>query len=233
MLRGKWIVAVAGVLMAALAVNVVAQDKAKPTGDKAKDATGTVKPAGDAAKGAADKAAGDAAAMGDEMMKKMMEAAAPGPHHKHLAPMVGKWTYTTKMWFAPGMEPDTSEGTAEMKWIMDGRFVLEEVTGPAKPPMNVPFKGMGLHGYDNAAKEYVSTWCDNMGTGMMIMRGTCSEDGKSFKMGCDYVCPMQGPKKMRMEHKFTDADNAVMVMYDKGEDGKEFKAFEITYKRAK
>ncbi len=33
--------------------------------------------------------------------------------------------------------------------------------------MGMPFEGMGIDGYDNLAKQYVSTWVDNMGTGIM------------------------------------------------------------------
>jgi len=37
--------------------------------------------------------------------------------------------------------------------------------------MGMPFEGMGLDGYDNASKEYISIWIDNMGTGIMYMKG--------------------------------------------------------------
>ncbi len=44
-------------------------------------------------------------AMGAAEMEAMKKAMSPGEPHKRLARMVGDWTYTNKMWMAPGQPP--------------------------------------------------------------------------------------------------------------------------------
>ena len=48
---------------------------------------------------------------------------------------------------------------------LDGRYIKVDVAGDM-PGMG-PFTGFGLTGFDNVSKKFVSTWVDNMGTGMM------------------------------------------------------------------
>ena len=40
--------------------------------------------------------------------------------------------------------------------------------------MGQPFSGVGIDGYDNLRKKYVTTWIDTMGTGIFSMEGTAS-----------------------------------------------------------
>ena len=70
-----------------------------------------------------------------------------------------------------------SAGTAEMKMLLDGRFLQQEFTGDM---MGQPFSGIGIDGYDNLAKKYVSTWIDTMGTRIFSMEGKASGDGKTI-----------------------------------------------------
>ena len=90
------------------------------------------------------------------MMEAMMKQATPGPEHKKLEPLVGDWTYTAKFWMAPGAPPMEMAGDDKCTWIMDGRFLQDEVTGPAQAGMP-PFQGLGLTGYDNTTKKYVGS----------------------------------------------------------------------------
>src|SRR5437868_4593615 len=84
----------------------------------------------------------------------MRKAAAPGPFHKKLDPLAGSWTWTSK--FYGTTPPQEGSGTAERKWIMDGRFLQEDVF--SKELLGQPFKGFGLTGYDNMQKKYVAVW---------------------------------------------------------------------------
>ncbi len=87
--------------------------------------------------------------------------------------MAGTWTYTVKMWMAPDAPPMESKGSAVRKPIMEGRYFVANFTGEMKMPgedgkmKNFEFKGMSIEGYDNVQQKFVSTWCDNMGTGIM------------------------------------------------------------------
>src|SRR6478736_3387973 len=61
-----------------------------------------------------------------ELWKKM---AVPGEPHKLFASLAGSWTTTTKEWMEPGKPPTESSGTAEMKMLLDGRFLYQEYNG--------------------------------------------------------------------------------------------------------
>src|SRR3954470_10057382 len=90
-----------------------------------------------------------------EMMEKYMKAAAPGPEHAEMTKMAGKWTMDVSMWMAPGTPAQKSKGTSTYTSVMGGRYLQQE----AKGDMNgQPFEGMGLDGYDNVTKTYVSSW---------------------------------------------------------------------------
>jgi len=44
--------------------------------------------------------------------------------------MTGSWEFETKMWMeGPGAPPALSKGTAEMKMIMGGRFLRQDLKG--------------------------------------------------------------------------------------------------------
>jgi hypothetical protein len=138
-----------------------------------------------------DKPAGGGAppGMDPDMMNKMMEAAKPGPQHKALEPMAGKFAYTTKWKMDPSMDWTTSTGDYEGEMIMDGRYLTYTVKGPM---MGSNFVGMGCLGYDNTLKKYVAGWIDNMGTGLMRSEGTSSDGGKTITFEGEMMDPMMG-----------------------------------------
>jgi len=43
----------------------------------------------------------------------------------------------------------------------------------------IRFEGWGLMGYDNQKQEFVSTWADNMGTGIAMATAKADPSGKS------------------------------------------------------
>jgi hypothetical protein len=163
--------------------------------------------------------------------KLWMDYMTPGKAHKELAMSDGMWTEDMLMWMAPNTEPMKSTATVMNKMIMGGRYQQGTHRGTF---MGMPFEGMSLVGYDNAKQTYVSTWVDNMGTGMMLMEGTWNEDlkGIEFKgMGVDPEVGKDVP--MRQIYVIRDADTHVMEMFKPGKDGNEFKCMEITMKRKK
>lgn len=192
------------------------------------------KPKADAAAKPATEAKELPGGMTEEMMQKWQEYATPGPHHKHLDQMVGKWTCKGKWWMSPDAPPQEMEGVAENKWILGGHYIKETFTGPAEEPGGEPFEGLGLTGYDNFTKEYFCTWMDNMGTGIMVLRGTCDAEGKVFKFEGTSPDPITGQKekKYREVSTIVDKDSRTFEMYTTAPDGKEFKCMELRYTRA-
>ena len=122
-------------------------------------------------------------------MKNMMEYGTPGEPHKMLAKANGTWTGAVTMWMSPDSLPITSTMTMTNKMIMDGRYQVSEAKGDM---MGMPFNGIGTTGYDNHKKVYVSTWIDNMGTGVMKMEGPWDEASKSMTLTGTMVNPTNG-----------------------------------------
>jgi len=172
-----------------------------------------------------------------EMMAAMTELAQPGEQHKVLARTVGTWTYKSKWWSSPQAPPIESSGTHSTKSVMDGRYVISEfngkmsVPGPDGKPVEVPFKGMGTDGYDNAKKKYVSSWIDNFGTGIMMLEGTYDPGTKSVIYTGEEE-PLPGMKiKIREVVKAIDDDHISIDFYEE-RGGTEVKTMEITSTRS-
>jgi len=181
---------------------------------------------------AQDKAKESQGGMGQGDMGAMMEKSmATGPQHKQLARMAGDWTYTSKMWMAPGQPPMDSGGTMHADLLFGGRYVEHHWKGKF---MGMEFEGRGTEAYDNVTKQYVNTWIDNMGTGIMNSSGTCDDGGKKCTyngLGSD---PMAGKAvPMRSVITWTDGDSFTNEMYGNDPSGKEMKMMEIIAKRAK
>ncbi len=163
--------------------------------------------------------------------KAWMEYATPGDAHKRMAKDNGVWDEDMTSWQHEGAEPMKMKMTAEIKSVFDGKYQEAVHKGDF---MGMPFEGKSTLAYDNASKEYISTWIDNMSTGIMVMRGNYDEAAKTFKMEGEVIDPVtKKMKKMREVITMVDENTQKMEMYDTGYDGKEFKSMEITMKRKK
>lgn len=170
----------------------------------------------------------------EAMMKKWEEAATPGPAHKVLDPLVGKWDYAVRWWMAPDAPAEESKGSGETKWIMDKHYLQQDVQSPPMQPDMPAFRGMGLFGYDNLKKQYFSIWIDNMCTGPMILWGTADAAGKVITFTGEEPDLMKGgTKKVRNVMRFESPDRIVSEQFAPGPDGKEMREMEIIYTRAK
>jgi hypothetical protein len=161
-----------------------------------------------------------------EMMAKWAEYATPGEAHQRLAKLAGNWDYTMKWWMSPDAQPEESTGTLSAALTMDGRYLVEEWEGTA---MGQPFKGRGTTGYDNFNKEYVSTWIDNMGTGIMVSTGQydAAQDALVTRGTFDDIMTGEKDKTMRGVQKILDDNTIHFEMYVPGPDGQEFKTMEV------
>jgi hypothetical protein len=162
------------------------------------------------------------------MMDTYKQLATPGEPHKLLASLAGSWTTTTKEWMEPGKPPTESTGSAEMKMLLDGRFLQQDYNSVM---MGQPYSGIGLSAYDNLRKRYVSTWIDSMGTGIFVMEGTASADGKTITLRGQHNEPGGGVMTHRAIWKIADNHNQTFEMYGTHKHGKEMKMMEITYTR--
>ncbi len=105
------------------------------------------------------------------MMELWKKLAQPGEPHKLFASIAGSYTTRTKEWMERGTPPTESTGTAEMKMLLDGRFLYQEYNAET---MGQPVSGIGIDVCDNMTKKYVTAWMDTMGTDIFIMEGTAT-----------------------------------------------------------
>lgn len=171
----------------------------------------------------------------DEMMKKWKAHMTPSEGHTRLAPFVGKFETTTKIWMMPGGEPMVSKGEAVHTWILGGRFVEMKTTGSM---MGEDVQGQGLLGYDNWNKHYVGTWTDTMTTSILTMQGTWDKNPAAKPAlhlygTLDEYLDGTNDKNVRYTWRILDADTIQFEVHDLdiGETGT--RVIEIMSKRMK
>jgi uncharacterized protein DUF1579 len=164
------------------------------------------------------------------MMEKMTKAATPGAAHAMLAKMAGEWTATIKMQMDPSQPWEETTGASVVTVLMDGRYIQEANTSVM---MGQPFSGMGVTGYDNVLGKYVSTWIDNMGTGIMTSTGTADASGKVINWSGVMSDPITGKSsKERMVTTVIDDNHHTLEMYSTPPGAKkEMKTMSIDYVR--
>ncbi len=162
------------------------------------------------------------------MMDVYTKLGTPGPPHKVLASMAGSWNTRIKSWTEPDKPPMESTGTCEQKVILGGRFLQQEFAGQM---MGSPFTGIGVTGYDNHIKKYVSTWIDSMSTAILFFEGTAGVDGKTITQEACYDDPIRGPMKWRSVTRIVDDNAHLFEMYGTDKSGKEERMMEIIYTR--
>jgi hypothetical protein len=201
-------------------------------------------PATSPATASAPSAAQPATATGEpnpqEMMKQMIEMSKLNENHKLLSSLDGSWNYTIKMWMNPdpNAKPQESKGTATRKTVMGGRYVMMDVSGKMQMPgedgkmKDVQFKGMGLEAYDNVKKKFVSSWIDNMGTGIQFSEGSYDPATKTFTYTSEME-PVPGMKSQVREVIKVADNNHMMLEWYENQGGQEKKTMEIAYTRKK
>jgi hypothetical protein len=176
-----------------------------------------------------------------EMMKQMMELSKLNENHKLLASLAGNWTYNIKFWMNPdpNAKPQESKGNASTKPLMGGRYFVMDVSGKMQMPgpdgkmKEMEFKGMGIDGYDNVKKKFVSSWIDNMGTGIEFSEGTYDPATKTFTYTSEMEAVPGVKTKTREVLKIADNDHHTFEWYEDRGNGQEAKTMEISYTRKK
>ena len=160
--------------------------------------------------------------------KAWMDYMTPGPMHEMMAGSVGEWKSINTFWMDPAGEPMVSEGTVKFEMILGGRYMKSTHKGMV---MGMPFTGIMLQAYDNATKEFIAIWIDNLGTGMSVSKGAYDEGTKTLSSTGTMVDPMSGEEShYRQTVQLVDDNNQVVEMFML-EDGKDFKNMVIELTR--
>ena len=180
--------------------------------------------------------AGDQAEMTPEaMMQKWMEYGAPGKQHQEMAAMAGTWNIAGTSWEYPGADAQTSTMKSKVEPILDGRYMVERVTGSIDMgEQSMPFEGRNLIGFDNLKKKYFFVWVDSWMSGFLSGEGTTSDGGNTITYLSDNSPnPITGGyEAMKLVSKREGPDKCVSYFYKKGPNGEWFKNMELVYTRA-
>jgi hypothetical protein len=163
-----------------------------------------------------------------EMMELWKKWAVTDDHHKELFWYVGTWDTVTK-----GVGPEPAKGVAEFKWIMEGRWLSQEMKSAL---MGMPYHGFGIMGFDRFKKKWVSTWVSNMDTAMLRFEGVVVDPtGKVKSLYCDMDEYLTGEhdKPARGVYRKVDEDTFNYELWDMAVGAEGQKVLEITYKRRK
>lgn len=169
-------------------------------------------------------------------MKTMMEVGTPGAEQQMLAKSDGNWKAETSMWMSPDAPPTKGTATVTNKMVLGGRYQESNWKGMMDMGgMQMPFEGTATTGYDKGRKMWVSSWIDNMSTGIMNMEGTWDDATKTATYTGKMLCPANGKWcEMKQTMKMVDDNTQVMEMW--GPDmktGKPYKNMEMKLTRSK
>lgn len=163
----------------------------------------------------------------DATAQAMMQYATPGESHELLSRLVGNFAIKARMWPGPGAAPMEGVGSAQARFILDGRFVEEDFTSHMGPQA---VHGRLLTGFDNAKRKYIAFWADTMSTGVVATEGTAEPGGEGFSTsGTMYQALLGQYVPVRFVTRF-EAGRHVAEMYV-GAPGSEHKALETVYTR--
>jgi hypothetical protein len=97
----------------------------------------------------------------------------PVEQHKWLDQLVGEWTISTELKFAPEAPPVTCEGKETVRKL-GGFWTVSEQNSDF---MGTEMKGVMTLGYDPEKKKYIGTWVDSVGHHMWHYVGTINDAG--------------------------------------------------------
>ncbi len=80
-----------------------------------------------------------------------------------------------KMWLLPGAPPSESEWMAHGKMILGDRYLQIQYQGMM---MGMPYEVLTTTAFDNHLESFITSWIDNMGTGVYQGRGNLDSAGK-------------------------------------------------------
>lgn len=158
------------------------------------------------------------------MMKAWTAYMTPGKEHAMMASQVGNWKEDMTMWMSEGAPAQKYTTTSSIKMILNGLY-QESVH---KGNMNgMAFEGRSTMAFDNAKKKFVSSWIDNMGSGIIHMEGTYDSTNKMITMMGNATDPVNGKIVDMRETMTTIDDKTVMLEMYETRGGKERKNMEI------
>lgn len=153
----------------------------------------------------------------------------PGESHKLLQGFAGDWDVRITFWSAPDAAPQDSHGSSTLSWILGDRFLQEDFHGDV---LGESYQGLGLLGYDAAARRFMTVWLDSLNTAIAVQQGWYSPESSTFELKGEVYDPLLGRNKTtRSEIKIFSPNQYSVTMMDAAPNGATFKSLEIMYSR--
>lgn len=174
-----------------------------------------------------------------EQIKAMLAEMQPGPEHRVLAALEGRWALEiTYNMGGPKAKPMTAKGTATNRMILGGRFLTSE--GVSNNPGGAALGGatvemLNIYGFDRRTKEFTTLGLDTMGTYWVSAAGVMKPD-TTILMSGETTDDHAGSKEMRkydMVLKVVDADTYVTQIIFKFTNMPDLTIVEIVHRRQK
>jgi hypothetical protein len=164
-------------------------------------------------------------------MERWMATMKPSSNHRYLHQFVGKWETSMKI---VGMGPETTtKGSAEYRWLVEGKWLFRESEG-VMPGLG-KVRAYSIFGFDNFKRKYVSMRVDSMSTAMLFSEGMLDATGKN----CFTYGPMDEPmsgehdKPVKYATRVLSADEHVEEVHDLAIGETQTKVIEVVYRRVK
>jgi hypothetical protein len=170
------------------------------------------------------------AAQHGDALERLAAFGQPGEPHRQLAARAGSWNVEIFYIATPDGDPMYKmTGSSDVQVLWDGRYVQETfqttVNGQAVEVRTITT-------FDNRTKEYVATWIDSVGTGILVAKGKHHGTGRTINYSVD-LPKADGPstKKIRVIEDWTGADTRRLWVFYSGPDGREFMTLDLVLTR--
>jgi len=143
---------------------------------------------------------------GGQDLKDPVKASQQGPEHANLKAFVGTWELT--------VEGVKEKGSSELKSILGGRFITEDVKVPFG---NFDMEWHGVLGYDRVKKQYTGVWFDNTANTTVSSSGEADKTGRILSFRGEQA----GNAKFLWRISNDGMKAMTIEMFDVSKDGKE------------
>ena len=169
----------------------------------------------------------------NEMTRRWEEFKTPGAPHALLVKLVGTWKVENTMWMGgPAGKAETSTGSSTYSSVLGGRYVQQDMNSSM---LQMPYRGIGMFGYDNFKKKYTGFWIDDMSTAISVMEGTMDEKtgAITFWGKMDDPTTQEKDKKVKYILRIVDNNTHVFELFDVTGYGEKAPVMRVKYSRTK
>lgn len=165
----------------------------------------------------------------DAAARAMVDSWTPGEAHARLAALAGEWTFTSRLWLAPGTDPEVSSGTARAEMLLGGRYLQVTLRGRLT---GLPYEGRGVRAFDNTTGQYQAVWMDSLSTTLLFMTGTYDAAARAYTLRAELPDLVDPSVRITAREVLTVLDaNAHRVEVFETRGTETFKRLEFLYTR--